>query len=405
MRVLVISAAFPPLQAPEADHIFHLCQHLTDYGLDVQILTTRGKAAPNQSRFQVHSLMRHWGWSDLPRFLTFLKRCSPDAVLLMFIDWIYNNHPMITFAPTFSKALFPHVPFVTKLPNPIGVPPQHSGFSRLFRKAAVRLAGRKHVDYRFGTLLPDSDRLIVFSNQHLACVSDLCPEAEKKSVLIPPPSIMRMCPENNDASRHDGRAALGVNDDDFLVAYFGYIYPGKGVETLLRAIQIVSRQRSNIRLVLVGGIIALKFADRPSYTQEVQTLPKQLGIEDKIIWTGEYAWDSDQASRYLRAADTCVLPFDNGVHLNNSSFSSVVAHELPIITTQGAYIEEAFVHQETVLLCPPKSPDAIAAAIMGLMDKPDLRQRLRIGAQKLSQEWFSWETAVNRTIQALSKAS
>jgi glycosyltransferase involved in cell wall biosynthesis len=131
-------------------------------------------------------------------------------------------------------------------------------------------------------------------------------------------------------------------------------------------------------------------------------LSKELGIESKLIWTGEYDWGSDEASIYLRAADVCVLPFDIGVYLNNSSFTAAAAHGLPIITTHGATLEQPFVHRENVFLCPPKSSRAIAAAIKTLMDEPDLRQHLRLGALKLAQEYFSWETAVERTITTLA---
>jgi hypothetical protein len=41
MKVLIISAAFPPMQAGEADHALHLCQHLAARGLDTHVLTTK----------------------------------------------------------------------------------------------------------------------------------------------------------------------------------------------------------------------------------------------------------------------------------------------------------------------------------------------------------------------------
>ena len=52
----------------------------------------------------------------------------------------------------------------------------------------------------------------------------------------------------------------------------------------------------------------------------------------------------------------------------------------------------------------PKSPEAMAAAIKTLMDNPELRERLRKGALKLAQEWFSWESATERIIGAFSPA-
>lgn len=403
MRVLVISAAFPPMRTGEASHAFHLSRHLADRGLDVHVLTTRGHIETPSFPFKLYPIMRNWSWSELLRFVKFVKRSSPDAILLVYIDFIYKDHPMITFAPTICRILLPSVPFVTQFENPIGIPPRQSSIlSRFLRKVATHWAGVKDVDYRFGTLLRDSHRVIVLSTRHWNCLRDLYPAVHSKTVLIPPPPTMMMCTENDGASRRRGRQVLGVKESDFLIAYIGYIYPNKGLETLLRAFQIVSHQSANVRLIMVGGIISSAFPGGPSYAQDVYQLAKQLGVDGKVTWTGEYACDTDEASVYLRAADICVFPFDTGVQLNNSSFAAAAAHGLPIVTTQGAMLEEAFVHRENVVLCPPTSPEVMAAAIKTVMGEPDLRKRLRLGALKLAQEWFSWDSAINRTIETFN---
>jgi glycosyltransferase involved in cell wall biosynthesis len=86
------------------------------------------------------------------------------------------------------------------------------------------------------------------------------------------------------------------------------------------------------------------------------------------------------------------------VHLNNSSCSSAVSHGLPLITTRGEILDSPFIDQENVFLCPPKNPEAMATAIETLIDNSELRQRLRLGALQLAQEWFSWERAIDRTM-------
>jgi glycosyltransferase involved in cell wall biosynthesis len=398
MKVLMITA-FPPTKAPEADHSFYLSEHLADFGLDVHVVTAKGSITASHPRITVYPIIRDWSWSDLPRLAMLMRRCSPDVVLLIYVQWIYNDHPMITFVPTISKILLPRVPFVTQFENPSGALFfSTSLLVRAVRKGMALLVGGKRVykDGFFGTLLRDSDRIIVLSDYHRVKLSEYHPAANSKSVLIPPAPIMRMYPENNGTARQRGREILGVKTEDFLIAYFGYIYPGKGVETLLRAFHLVSRRSVNVWLIMVGGIV--EFPDRPSYAQEMHELPKRLGIDDRVIWTGEYEYESDEASLYLRAADACVLPFDSGVYLNNASFAAAAAHGLPIITTRGKVLEEPFVDQQNVLLCPPKDPEALAAAIERLMDTPDLREHLQQSVLNLSQEWFSWDRVIERTI-------
>jgi len=391
------------MRAPEADHIMHLCSRLADRGLDVHVLTTKGSVRTDGLPFKVYPLMRDWSWSDLLRLAAFLKRCAPDAIFLYYVGWIYKDHPMITLAPTVSKTILPTVPFVTQFTSVAGAPPNQCSFlTRLLRKVVVLWASAKDIDYEFGTLLRDSDQIIVMSDSHRAALAKLFAAVNEKNVLIPPPPIMYMCPDNNGIARKRGRKAVGLKTDDFVLVYLGYLYPSKGVEYLLRAFENVRRKKNNVALLLVGGIIARKFSGLPDYAHQLYELCQQLKIDNRVRWTGEYPWDSDEGSIYLRAADLCVLPFDDGVNLNNSSFAAATVHGLPVVTTQGKFLDKPLVHQENVYLCPPKNPEALGTAIVTLMDRPEIRERLRIGGLELAREWYSWDKAIDRTIATLS---
>jgi len=400
MKLLVISAAFPPLKAGEADHALHLCQHLAERGLDIHVLTTKRSIRAACYSFTLHPIMLHWLWLDLPRLARFLKICSPDAVLLIYSDRDYSHHPMITFAPSISNLVLPSVPFVTQLETEY-ISRKASIPTRAILKFASTLAGRHKLDYVFGTLLSKSDRLIVLSERHLNNLSSSFPDVDGKGLVIPPPCLMRICPDHNGRSRQLGREALGAKQDDFVIAYYGYLYAEKGVETLFRAFQILNAQRSNTKLVMIGGDKAENHES--SYVDGIHELARSLKIDTNLTWTGEYASDSNKASFYLRAADACVFPFKSGVTLNRSSVAAAAAHGLPLIATRGNVLESPFLDQQNLLLCPPEDPDSLALTIASVVDNQALRQRLHTGALRLAAECFSWEKAVDRTIAALTQ--
>jgi glycosyltransferase involved in cell wall biosynthesis len=424
MKILIIGA-FPPRKAAEADHTFYLSEHLADRELDVHVLTTEGSILARHPRVRVYPIMKDWSWSDLPRLKRMIRRCSPDGIVLVYTRGVYDGHPMITFSPTVCKTLLPRVPFVTLFEDAPSIPAAAATQSSLIRRAvrsgvalgrtlmrrppivvsAVRTgmalwAGRENLDYKYGTLLRDSDRLIVVSERARAGLAARFAGVDDKSVVIPTPPLLRMSPEDNGAARQRWREYFGIKPADLMFAYFGYIYPGKGVETLFKAFKIASSQRSNIRLIMVGGDIQLR--NHSSYIREIHRMPEEMGIDDKVKWTGGYAWNSDEASGYLRAADVCVLPFDTGVSLHNSSFAAAAAHGLPVITTRGEILEQPFIHQKNVFLCPPKNPEAMALAMGTLIDNPEIRQDHRLGALELAREWYSWDTATERTIATIS---
>jgi len=402
VKVLFITAAYPPMKAGEADHAYHQCLELTKRGLEVHVLTTRSNTWAHEVPFTVHRIMRDWSWKDLPRFVRFVKQCAPDHVFLFYIGWVYNHHPMITFAPTICRAVLPAHHFVTMFAYPMGS--DYARFSivtRAIRKVMQWVVGSKEVDYAYGTLLRDTEAIIVMSERHRTILSESDPAVSKKSVLIPPPPLLTLTSATDERTRESTRTKLGLNTSHLVLVYFGWIYPPKGVETLLRAFHLVCQERKWLRLVLIGGVIAQDYPNRPHFAEEMRELPRQLGFDDQVIWTGEFATDSDEASRYIYASDICVFPHDLGLFLNNSSFAAVAAHGLPIVATRGEFVEQPFVNGENLIFCEPKSPESMAQAIRTIIDDGDLRRRLTNGAQKLAAEWFSWEKATDRIIELL----
>src|SRR5512145_657817 len=104
MNVLIISA-FPPDPAPEANHALHLSEHLAQAGLAVHVLCKKGSIVSAQPGVVVHPVIDDWAWPDAVRLARCMRACRPDVVLLLYIGWIYNHHPMITFLPTLCKAI------------------------------------------------------------------------------------------------------------------------------------------------------------------------------------------------------------------------------------------------------------------------------------------------------------
>jgi glycosyltransferase involved in cell wall biosynthesis len=396
MRIAVISAAFPPVKAGEADHALHLCERLARRGEDVHVLTGGNADGIVKLPFEVDRRMRRWSWAEMPRLAAFLSERRPDAILLLYTGWVYNSHPMMTFVPVLSKIFFPRVPFVTQLEI------EHTSIkaplpARIVFKALEYSAGAYRFNRALGTLLSASDRVITLSERHRNKLLDKFPRLSGKSLVIPPPPIIRMCSDAG-FDREQTRNSLGVKPREFLLAYFGYPYRGKGLETLLNAVSLLRQRGHQIRLAVIGGGIDLS---KPTpYVRSLFQMAERLGVRDDVVWTGEYDAGSDEASRYLFAADACVLPFDDGVTLNRSSLAAAATHGLAIVTTRGPALESAFLDRENVYLCPPQDPAALAEAVSSLMADPSLQKSLRLGAMELANRWFSWDRALESTLAA-----
>ena len=79
MRLLFISAAFPPMRAGESEHAYHQCLHLASQGVEVHLLTSCANLGHPEMPFAVHPIMRDWSWEDLPRLAGFFLKNKPDV--------------------------------------------------------------------------------------------------------------------------------------------------------------------------------------------------------------------------------------------------------------------------------------------------------------------------------------
>jgi polysaccharide biosynthesis protein PslF len=396
MRVLVLTATFPPLSSGGADYAFRLCQQLSERGIEVHVLTNKQATAIDTVKLRTYPLMDKWSWSELPRLLRTIKQINPDVINLHFGGILYNNQPMIGFSCTLAKWIIPSVRFVTLIEAAIGLRAYLCSFPvRTIHKFMVALM---RCEYSYGTILSASDALIVLSELHRKTLAFYDSSILCKSYVLPVPPLIKI--PDSPAAREQGRKKLDVGTDQLLIAYFGYLYPEKGLETLLQAFKLVLKQKKDARLVIIGGTpeIVLASMDRPQYRQELLTLAEELGISQYIIWTGEYATDSEDPSLYLSASDLAVLPFDQGVFASNSSFAACAAHRLPIITTKGASLEPQFVDKENLVLVPPKDPEQLAHAIVTTLADARLLKTISDGSYALAQKFSSWQRTTEQTI-------
>jgi glycosyltransferase involved in cell wall biosynthesis len=401
MKLLLVAGAFPPEPLAEANHAFQLAEALAAAGHEVDVLTRRGAVAGG-SGFRVHALMPGWRWRDAPRMMRMIRDCRPDAVLMIYISFCFDDHPMATFAPTLSKRSAPGVPFVTQFENSLGVKAESCRLpTRMARRLVKSWAGATGVDYEYGTLLRDSDRVIVLSRRIEDRLAAHDPGVRTKSAFVPPAPLLRMQPDPDGAIRQHGRDRLGIRADEVALVYFGFIYLSKGLETLLPAFREVRASIPEARLVIAGGLASHLHDERVPYLEGLRALATRLGIQDAVTWTGRLDWDTNDASECLRAADLCVLPFDDGISMNNSTYAAAAAHGLPVVSTRGRVLEPEFRDGENVLLCPPQDPDALARTLVRAIRDPALRSRLREGASRMAEEWFSWHGSMQRTVDAL----
>jgi glycosyltransferase involved in cell wall biosynthesis len=404
MRLLVVSPSFPPAADGEAEHCLQMAERLAALGHSVSVLTRRREGLQPAPTIHVDAAMPGWRWRHLPWLLAMLVRRRPDAVVLIFTARMFDEHPMITFLPTLLRWLRPRARLLV-LVEIHRAPYIRGAAARLGRKLFAWLAGRRGVDYGFGTLLRDAHVVAALGPTILDQLRLHDASVSSRSLVMPPPPLVTRPRHVDAAALARIRAGFGVAPQGFLLAYFGFVYPGKGVETLLASVRELVEHGRSVWLVMVGGGRGVASATgggaNVAYEAEMVALAQRLGIADRVIWPPGYSGGSDGAGLQLLAADAAVLPFDDGAELRRSSIAVAVSMGLPLVTTQPAATETAFVDEGNVLLVAPRDAAALCVAIGRLIDDVALRRRLGAAALDMANAWFSWDEAIVRIAKSL----
>lgn len=183
-------------------------------------------------------------------------------------------------------------------------------------------------------------------------------------------------------TRQAVRAELGLAPTDFVVGVIGNIIPRKGQIYLIRALPKVVARYPQVRVLLVGVIHPLRYGER------VKREAERLGVSAHVLWLGE----RKDVPRLLQALDLYALPTLNDM-LPMAMLEAMWA-ELPILATYAGGIPEAITHGFEGWLVPPKDPDALANALLEIIEHPDERARRAQNAHQRVLQDFTVQTQV-----------
>jgi len=182
-----------------------------------------------------------------------------------------------------------------------------------------------------------------------------------------------------------------------IVLFFGFVRPGKGLETLLRAWQRIEASHPDTVLVLAGGIPSdprryhLLLKNEADYPRELMSLAAALGISDRLLSTG-------YVPGLLASSEVVVLPYVNAIHQSGPLHKSLAAGRAIVATNIGGF-RELLENGKDSILVPPGEPGPLADAIGGLLDDLARASDIAGRAREKAEKSLSWSVAANRTLE------
>ncbi|MDP8960419.1 MAG: glycosyltransferase family 4 protein [Actinomycetota bacterium] len=186
------------------------------------------------------------------------------------------------------------------------------------------------------------------------------------------------------------RARHGVPGDAPLVGCVARLVRRKGQDVLLAAWPALRRQHSDAWLVLVGS--------GPLEATLRRTVAR-LGPDSHVVLAGRVAWEELPAA--YAALDIFAMPCrtrfgGTDVEGLGTAYLEAQAAGLPVVAGRSGGAPEALRDGDTGLVVDGADADAVAEALVGLLDDGVRRRAMGERARAWAVEHWSWEASARR---------
>lgn len=171
--------------------------------------------------------------------------------------------------------------------------------------------------------------------------------------------------------------------------YSGGITIHRGLQVVIKALPMLLRNYTNIRLWIVGA---------GSYQDELNRLVKRLRLEKVVFFLGYKA--QDEVFKLLSKSDIALIPHFKSVQTDNSSPNKLfhyLFYNKPIICSNCISLERILHESGTGFIYRNNSPEDFLKQAIHVLQENDVK-KLGIGGRKLVTEKYNWEKTVDPLI-------
>jgi len=218
------------------------------------------------------------------------------------------------------------------------------------------------------TVLPDPSPEVALSIQNLASRSARIVVLNSKAIPllaqaynIPTDNVVVIphgTPDMDPSRRPKVRAEFGVENQTVL-ATFGLISPGKGLEHAIAAVAANADAFPNLHYYILGqthpGIVR---HSGETYREGLQAQAESAGVTDRVHFVNEYL-SQNALTDWLLAADIYVTPYLNPHQISSGTLAYAVAAGKPVLSTPYLHAQELLESGARGVLTPFNNPGAM----------------------------------------------
>ena len=379
LKSILIIGNYPPPFGGVPRHIEYLAPYLVKKGWVVHILSGGHNGIEYKKGFTVYKCTRAAKFLAFMRSLPKLGKVSKLKLIRrnFFEDWLRyitlislgreiiekNSISIIS-----AYNLYGAAPIGAILSEEYSIPLVVTNFGEIYSMINFFNKNVELVKYVCGV----SKKLLAMSC-HCANSYKLLGLSPKVEVIPYGVDINKFSPDNDGNKIRD---KLGINHDDKLVLFVGFIRKEMGLHILIEAIPKVLQKQINIRSIIVGrtgNLLASAIKLSKKYRGQVFVIP-EVPFEELPF--------------YYAASTIVVAPTQGDRACGSLASIEAMATGKPVIASKVGGIPEIVTDKETGLLVPPEDADALSSAIINLLQDETTIKKMGILCREKVEKYF-----------------
>ena len=385
MKICIVSTIFPPDIGGPSKHIYELSKRLASQGHEVHIATYTSQESRHEllDGFIVHRI----SIKNIPKALLPVRVYKMRN---MIIDIVKKYNIDVIYALNIDLAGLPATQAAKKMKKPVVL--RYGGdyiweVMFKFNKTSRPLHSfYENEDSKLFKTLKSFQARMLRKFNHIIVPSDYY-----KNILATHFNINQ---ENITVIKNPVNLIIKPGkknkNEKFTLVTASRILRLKGIDYLLEAIRIITREHGNIHLKIIG--------DGP-YKQQLIARAKDLNIDKYVTFLP--GMKHEEVLKHIADADAYVLSSVSEVAPN--VVLEAMSLKTPVVTTKVSDFDYKM-NSEIALITPPKDSNLMAHAIITLMSNEELRNKLIKNSYAFVKKNISWKEAVQQTTTLLEKA-
>ena len=187
-----------------------------------------------------------------------------------------------------------------------------------------------------------------------------------------------------------------------MLATFGLISPGKGIEVAIAAMPAIVARHPTALYVIAGQThpeVAKLHGEE--YRISLERLVRDLDLGDHVVFDDRFL-SMEDLSAMLADTTIYLTPYRSREQIVSGALTFAIVAGCPTVSTPYFYAEDVLASGAGVLV-PFDDPAALAEAVIGLLDNPDQLERTRAEARTVGSE-LTWPQVGRQTAEVLREA-